>query len=291
MHSNPNKSRNSLILAMCVFGTVGIFRRSIDLPSSLIALARGVVGTLFLLGYLKLRSGKLDRATVKKNFPLLLISGAAIGFNWIFLFEAYCYTSVATATLCYYLAPILVILAAPLVVGEKLTVKKGICAAAALIGMVFVSGILETGFTGLAEMKGVLFGLAAAVLYASVILMNKKMAPIPALDKTVFQLGFASLALLPYVLFTVPMEAMHCDVLSAALLLIMGILHTGAAYLLYFGSMTDLKAQTVALFSYIDPVLAILLSAVLLGEPMTLFGGIGAVMILGAAYVSETAGN
>lgn len=288
MHSNSSKSRNALILAMCVFGTVGIFRRSIDLPSSLIALVRGAVGTLFLLGYLKLRSGKLDRAAVKKNFPLLLISGAAIGFNWIFLFEAYCYTSVATATLCYYLAPILVILAAPLVVGEKLTCKKIICAAAALIGMVFVSGILEIGFTGLAEMKGILFGLAAAVLYASVILMNKKMAPIPALDKTVFQLGFATLALLPYILFTVPADSMRCDAVSAILLLIMGILHTGAAYLLYFGSMADLKAQTVALFSYIDPVLAIVLSALLLGEPMTVFGGIGAVMILGAAYISET---
>lgn len=291
MNTKASRSRNSLIFAMCVFGTVGIFRRYIDLPSSLIALVRGIIGTLFLVCYLQIRKGKLDRSAVKKNFLLLLISGAAIGFNWIFLFEAYCYTSVATATLCYYLAPILVILAAPLVIGEKLTIKKALCALTALVGMVFVSGVFDTGFGGVSEMKGIFFGLAAALLYASVILINKKMAPIPALDKTIFQLGFASAALLPYVLLTVPSSEVHLTAVSAVLLCVMGAVHTGFSYLLYFGSMGDLKAHTVALFSYIDPVLAIILSALLLGEPLTIFGIIGAVMILGAALFSETSAD
>lgn len=288
MKSSTSKSRNALIFAMCIFGTVGIFRRYIDLPSSMIALVRGIIGTAFLGGYLVIRKQKLDREAIRKNFLILLISGAAIGFNWIFLFEAYCYTSVATATLCYYLAPIIVILAAPFVVGEKLTVTKGICAAAALVGMVFVSGVAESGFSGIAEMKGILFGIAAAVLYASVILMNKKMTAIPALDKTLFQLFFASFALLPYVFFTVPASEITFHGSSVLLLCIMGAVHTGFAYLLYFGSMGSLKAHTVALFSYIDPVLAILLSAALLSEPLTLIGIIGAIMILGAAYISET---
>lgn len=197
----------------------------------------------------------------------------------------------ATATLCYYLAPILVILAAPLVIGEKLTIKKALCALTALVGMVFVSGVFDTGFGGVSEMKGIFFGLAAAVLYASVILINKKMAPIPALDKTIFQLGFASAALLPYVLLTVPSSEVHLTAVSAVLLCVMGAVHTGFSYLLYFGSMGDLKAHTVALFSYIDPVLAIILSALLLGEPLTIFGIIGAVMILGAALFSETSAD
>ncbi len=274
---------------MCIFGTVGIFRRYIFLPSSLIALVRGIIGTAFLAGFLALRQQKLDRSAVKKNFPLLLISGVAIGFNWIFLFEAYEYTTVATATLCYYLAPILVILGSPLVIGEKMTPMKGLCALVALIGMVLVSGVIETGFNGLAELKGVVFGVAAAVLYASVILINKKMAPIPAMDKTILQLAFASAALLPYVLLTVHTADLSFSVISIVFLCIMGAVHTGAAYVLYFGSMSELKAHTVAIFSYIDPVLAIILSALLLGEPLTLLGMIGAVMILGAAFVSETA--
>lgn len=288
MKTKETSNRNQLILAMCIFGTVGIFRRFIDLPSSMIALVRGMIGTVFLGCYLLLRKQKPDFAAIRKNFGILLISGAAIGFNWILLFEAYCYTSVATATLCYYLAPILVILAAPFVIGEKLTVKKGLCALTALVGMVFVSGIVETGFQGITEMKGILFGISAAVLYASVILMNKKMAPIPALDKTILQLFFASIALVPYVLLTVRVEDISLTASSTALLCVMGALHTGFSYLLYFGSMENLKAHTVALFSYIDPVLAIFLSALLLSEPLTPFGILGAVLILGAAYISES---
>lgn len=287
MKDQDVRSRNYLIVSMCIFGTVGIFRRYIDLPSSLIALVRGLLGTCFLGGYLLLRRQLLDQQAIRKNFLLLLASGAAIGFNWIFLFEAYCCTSVATATLCYYLAPILVILASPVVLGEKLTVRKGLCALAALTGMVFVSGIPEAGLPGLSESKGILFGLAAAVLYASVILMNKKMTAIPALDQTIFQLGFASAAMVPYVLLTVSPAVLSFDAISVVMLCILGAVHTGLAYLLYFGSMGRLKAHTVALFSYIDPVLAILLSSLLLKEPLTPGGILGAILILGAACISQ----
>lgn len=287
MKDQDVRSRNYLIVSMCIFGTVGIFRRYIDLPSSLIALVRGLLGTCFLGGYLLLRRQLLDQQAIRKNFLLLLASGAAIGFNWIFLFEAYCCTSVATATLCYYLAPILVILASPVVLGEKLTVRKGLCALAALTGMVFVSGIPEAGLPGLSESKGILFGLAAAVLYASVILMNKKMTAIPALDQTIFQLGFASAAMVPYVLLTVSPAVLSFDAISVVMLCTLGAVHTGLAYLLYFGSMGRLKAHTVALFSYIDPVLAILLSSLLLKEPLTPGGILGAILILGAACISQ----
>lgn len=287
MNKNGKTNRSLLILAMVIFGTVGIFRRYISLSSSVVALVRGIIGTLFLLAYLKFRGQQIDQASVRKHFPVLLISGAAIGFNWILLFEAYLYTSVATATLCYYLAPILVILGAAVFLRESLSLKKIICTAAALVGMVFVSGVTESGGVKLAEMKGILFGLGAALLYASVILMNKKMTDIPALDKTVFQLGFAALALLPYVLMTEQPSQMQLEPIALVLLIVMGIVHTGIAYLLYFGSMGGLKANTIALLSYIDPVLAIILSAVIFREPMTIGSTIGAVLILGAAFISE----
>ena len=276
-----------LILSMCVFGTIGILRRYIPLSSSLIALVRGVVGAAFLLLVVAVRQQPLDKTAIRKNLVLLVASGAAIGFNWILLFEAYNYTSVATATLCYYLAPILVILAAPFVLKEKLTLKKGLCALVALLGMVLVSGVPDSGFGGVSEMKGILFGIGAAVLYASVILMNKKMSAIAAYDKTILQLIMASAALLPYVLLTENWSEVTVTGLSAVLLLVAGVVHTGLAYWLYFGSMGALKAQTVALFSYIDPILAIVLSLVILSEPMSILSGIGAVMILGAAYISE----
>ena len=287
MNQRENKSRNMLICAMCIFGTIGILRRYIPLSSSLIALVRGIIGAVFLLIALKVRRIPLDKQAVKRNGTLLLCSGIAIGFNWILLFEAYNNTSVATATLCYYLAPILVILAAPIVLKERLTLRKGICTFVALAGMVLVSGVLETGFKGIEELRGILFGLGAAILYASVILMNKKMQDISAYDKTIIQLSAAAIALLPYVLLTENWTQITLTGVSIVLLLTAGIIHTGVAYWLYFGSMADLKAHTVALFSYMDPILAIILSMVLLKEPMSIPSAIGAVMILGAAYASE----
>lgn len=286
MTPSQKSSRNLLILSMVIFGTVGIFRRFIPAPSSQIALVRGIIGTVVLIGYMLLTKQSINRAAVRKNFWALLYSGAAIGFNWILLFEAYCYTSVATATLCYYLAPILVIIGASILLKERLSMRKILCTAAALVGMVFVSGVLDTGISSVSEMKGILYGLGAAVLYASVILTNKQMPDIPALDKTIFQLGFASLALLPYVLLTEGFDE-PLEGIGIVLLIIVGVVHTGIAYLLYFGSMKNLKAHTVAILSYIDPVLAILLSALLLREPMSIGSAVGAVLILGGAYISE----
>ena len=274
-----------LTLSMIIFGTIGIFRRLIPLSSGLVAMSRGLIGVLFLLLVMRLRGDGMDRAAVRRKLPLLCLSGAAIGVNWILLFEAYNYTSVATATLCYYLAPMFVILASPLVLREKLTLRKLACVSAALLGMVFVSGVLEA--SGGAGLKGVLLGLGAAVLYASVVLMNKQLGDVPAYDRTIVQLGSSAAVLLPYVLLVeeVSIEAFTPGVI--ALLLVVGIVHTGIAYALYFGSLMQLKAQTAAILSYIDPVVAVLLSALVLREHMSLLSGLGAVLVLGAAVVSE----
>ena len=275
-----------LTLSMVIFGTIGVFRRYIPLPSSLVAMTRGLTGMLFLLLVMVLRKCGMNRTAVRRKLGLLCLSGAAIGVNWILLFEAYNYTSVATATLCYYLAPMFVILASPLVVGERLTAKKLICVLAALLGMVFVSGVLETG-GGSSDLKGVLLGLGAAVLYASVVLMNKQLGDVPAWDRTIVQLGSSAAVLLPYVLLTEELGALTFTPGTIGLLLVVGIVHTGIAYALYFGSLMQLKAQTAAILSYIDPVVAVLLSALVLREHMSLLSGLGAVLVLGAAVVSE----
>lgn len=276
-----------LTLSMIIFGTIGIFRRYIPLPSSMVAMTRGLVGMLFLLALLRVRKIRLNGSAIRKKLPLLCLSGAAMGVNWILLFEAYNYTSVATATLCYYLMPMFVILVSPFLLKEKLTIRKLICVAVALAGMVFVSGILNAGFTGAAEIKGVLLGLAAAAFYASVVLMNKGLGNVPAFDRTIVQLGAAGIVLVPYVLLTENVAAMSFTPVTIAMLAVVCIIHTGVAYALYFGSLMYLKAQTAAILSYIDPVVAVLLSALLLKENMGVTGIIGAVLVLGAALVSE----
>ena len=285
--TSTGTARLSIIIAMLIFGTIGIFVRHVPLPSSVIALVRGVVGTLFLLGFSRLRKTPLDGAAIRKDLGLLVLSGVFIGFNWILLFEAYRYTTVATATLCYYLAPVFVILVSPILFREKLTLWKGICVAVALTGMVFVSGVTQTGISGSGEIVGILFGLGAAVLYASVVLMNKKLTAVPGFERTIVQLGAAAISLLPYVLVTEWGNAMDLSGPVIPLLLVLGIVHTGIAYVLYFGGIKELPAQTSALLSYIDPVSAILLSAVFLREELTFSGLIGAVLVLGSTLLSE----
>lgn len=284
-----------IITAMVTFGTIGVFVRYIPLPSSIIALVRGLLATFFLLAVMAAGKRRPDRTAIRRNLALLLISGALIGFNWILLFEAYNYTSVAVATLCYYLAPVFVIIASPFVLGEKLTTRKTLCVIAALGGMVLVSGVIQNyvngGNTEDLNLTGVLLGIGAGALYATIILMNKKLKDISSYDTTVMQLAAASIVLVPYCLLTVDVGALEVTPGSAVLLVVVGIVHTGIAYVLYFGSIKELPAQTVAIFSYIDPILAVLLSALLLKESMDMLSILGAILILGATFVSEMKGN
>lgn len=290
MHMNGNeqtRARISLIASMVIFGTIGTFRKYIPLPSSMIAMLRGLVGMLFMLGVGLLSGRKLSLKAIRRSIPMLCLSGTLMGFNWILLFEAYRYTSVAVATLCYYMAPIFVILASPVLLRERLTRKKAVCVLVALVGMVFVSGVLDSGVGSLAEMRGVLLGLGAAVLYASVILINKRLTDVPSQDRTIMQLGAAGIVLIPYTLLTENLAAVSVTPVGIIMLAIVCVVHTGVAYALYFGSMKDLKAQTVALLSYIDPVVAIILSALLLGESMSVWAIMGAALVLGGTLVSE----
>ena len=285
------QSRGGLIIAMVAFGTIGLFVRSISLPSSMIVLARGTIATVFLLLFVRCRHLRLDMEAIRRNLVLLLLSGTLISFNWITLFESYRYTTVAIATLCYYMAPVIVTLASPFVLKEPLTLKRGLCILTAVIGMVFVSGVPQGGLPESGEAFGILLALGSAVLYASVILMNKKMSHIPAYDRTIMQLGTAAVVIIPYILLTEDVSAFVFTPLSVVLLLIVGIFHTGICYALYFGAIEVIPAQTVALFSYIDPIVAVLLSALLLKEPLGWSGALGAVLVLGSTLVSELPGR
>ena len=260
-----NRAKLDLIIAVTAFGTIGIFVRYISLPSSVIAFVRGAVGAVFLLFLLYFRRTPFRWTSVQPHWKLLALSGAIISFNWITLFEAYRYTTVATATLCYYMAPVFVTLASPFLFHEKLTTRKLLCVLAALCGMVFVSGVPQS----------------------SDVSINKFLDQVPACERTLVQLAVAALVMIPYILLTEDVAAMTLTPLGAVLLLIVGVFHTGWCYSLFFGSMTYLPAQTVVLFSYIDPIVAIFLSALLLKEPLGWSGILGAVLVLGSTLISE----
>ena len=299
MSAETNRPGALLMLAssMLIFGTIGLFRRYIPLSSGLLAFSRGILGALFLGLFLIIRrlseqrcktgnDGDIQESrTPACELPLrilflLILSGALIGVNWILLFEAYNYTTVATATLCYYMQPTIVILLSPLFFHERLTAKKLVCAFLAVLGMFLVSGAAGEGIPQGDAFRGILCGLGAAVLYAAVVIMNKCI-------RNILQLASASVCLLPYLAVTGQLSYVKLDGFSLFMLLVVGIVHTGIAYTLYFGSTDGLKAQTIALFSYIDPVSALFISVLFLHEPMGAAGLVGAVLILGAAFAAE----
>lgn len=284
---NNSAAKMKFVSSVVIFGTIGLFVRYIPLPSSLIAMVRGLVGALFIFALLKLKGIALQRGQIRKNLLLLVLAGAALGFNWILLFEAYRYTTIATATLCYYLAPAFVIIVSPIVLNEKLTVKKVICVAASLAGMVLVSGMLDAGFSGGSEYIGVLFGVGAACLYATIIILNKKIENLSSYDTTFVELAVAGIVLLPYVALTGDLSFSGAGTIGIILLAVVAVIHTGVCYALYFGGIKEIPAQSVAVLSYIDPIVAILCSAVFLKEAMSTGDIVGAVLILGAALVSE----
>ena len=306
MSAETNRPGALLMLAssMLIFGTIGLFRRYIPLSSGLLAFSRGILGAVFLGLFLIIRrlseqrcktgnDGDIQESrTPACELPLrilflLILSGALIGVNWILLFEAYNYTTVATATLCYYMQPTIVILLSPLFFHERLTAKKLVCAFLAVLGMFLVSGAAGEGIPQGDAFRGILCGLGAAILYASVVIMNKCIRNIDSYLKTILQLASASVCLLPYLAVTGQLSYVKLDSFSLLMLLVVGIVHTGIAYTLYFGSTDGLRAQTIALFSYIDPVSALFISVLFLHEPMGAAGLAGAVLILGAAFAAE----
>ena len=289
--TEKQRALRGLIASMVLFGTIGVFVRGIAMPSGVIAMVRGLLGAVFLLLAARVRGRRGGLASLRKHAALLLLSGLVLGLNWILLFEAYRYTTVATATVCYYLAPVLVVLTSPLFLGEHLTLRKLLAAAAAFTGMLFISGVTAAGLPAAAELRGVLLGVGAACFYAGVMIINKRMPPMDAYDRTAGQLAGAGITLIPYCLLTARPGGEAFAPLSLAMLLIVCAVHTGLAYLLYFGAMEHLSGQSVSMMGYIDPVVAVLCSALILRESVTPRSLIGMALILGAAAVSELPGK
>tara|TARA_Y100001933_G_scaffold108508_1_gene108688 strand:- start:122 stop:1009 length:888 start_codon:yes stop_codon:yes gene_type:complete len=274
-----------ITLSMLIYGSIGVFVRNIDLSAIQIAFLRAVTGSVFLglvgLIFNKKKSHKLG----KKGLKIYWLSGALLGINWFFLFKAFDYTSISNAILVYYLAPTIVILLSPFVLNESLTVHKLLCMGAAILGLSMIV-LTNVGVTlqGQEHMKGIGFALMAAVFYASVILINKKYPSGDGLGTTVIQLVASAFILIPVLLASGGFENMIMTGPSASMILVLGILHTGIAYLLYFSSMKVLDGQTVAIYCYIDPISAMIFAWIFLGEYVTFTQAIGGLFILGATY-------
>ena len=284
--SAVKKSRLMIAASMTIFGTIALFVRNISVTSAEIALYRAALATVLLGGFFLVTGSKIDLRAIRKELPLLLFSGLAMGINWILLFEAYRYTTVSVAALSYYFAPVIVTLVCPILFKEKMGAKQWICFVMSTIGIVLITGIGDLSGSN-RHFMGILFGLGAAVLYATVVLLNKFIKGVSGVHRTFLQFAAALLTLLPYVLLTSGFTLGNLDASGWISLLVVGIVHSGIAYCLYFSALKDIPGQEAAILSYIDPLVAVAVSVFVLGEQLTALQLIGGILILGFTLYNE----
>ena len=283
---NSGNAKLMMILAMSLFGTLGVSTYFIDLPASIIVVGRGLIGASFLLILIRFSGSKLSKDDIYGNMFTLICSGICLGLNWLFLFEAYKSIEISVATVLNYLTPAMVILIAPLVFKTKLTFIKLGCALLALLGLVLVTGILENGTEDI-NYYGLICGVLGAVFYTGLVVFNKKLKSIGSYDRTFVQLLIAGIVVAVYSLFTVDFDSLHPDTLSIILLVVIAVFQTAIAFTLYFGSLAHLDAPTAVMYGYIEPVISIALSVIILHEDLGIIGWLGAAMILGSTFLSE----
>lgn len=279
-------ARLKMIMSMVMFGTLALFVKNISLASGELALYRAILASLLIIVYLIITKQQIPYHKIKKELRILFVSGVAIGINWILLFQAYQYTTVSIATLSYYFAPIIVTILCPILFHEKLTPKQILCFVMSTLGLVLIisTGGLSGGSNNLV---GILYGLGAAVFYAIVIILNKFIKNVTGIHRTLLQFLAATIILFPYVLFTSGFHIGSLNYIGIVCLLIVGFFHTGITYCMYFTSLKDISGQKAAILSYIDPLVAIVVSVVILRESMSLMQFIGGVLILSFTFWNE----
>lgn len=280
------KSELFLALSMAIFGTISLFVKAIPLSSGEIALFRAVLALALIGVYLIVSKDPIPFKKIAKSLPILFVSGGAMGINWILLFEAYKYTSVSVATLSYYFAPVIVTLACPVLFKEKLTGKQILCFVMSTAGLVLIIGVSGFG-EGKSDLMGILLGLSAACFYATVILLNKFLKGVSGIHRTFLQFISAAVVILPYVLLTSGIHVFQLDARGSVCLIAIGLIHTGIAYILYFSSLKELPGQKAAILSYIDPLISVVVSVLILKEGITPLQITGGALILVFTLLNE----
>lgn len=281
------RAYSKYIAALLLFGSNGIVASRIALSSYEIVFTRTLIGSLFLILLFALARQKVQAGRNRSHLAYLMISGVAMGASWMFLYEAYVQVGVSIASLAYYCGPVIVLILAPLVFRERLTGARLLGFLAVVIGMACVNG---QALSGGGSVWGLFYGIMSAIMYAFMVIFNKKAFSITGLENALWQL-FTSF--LTVAVFTGVKQgfAIHLAPGDLAPVLLLGIVNTGIGCYFYFSSIGALSVQSVAVGGYLEPLSALLFSAALLGEKLSFVQIIGAVLILGGAAYGELSGQ
>ena len=274
------------LFALFLYGTIGFFLHFVEYSSEFVVLCRGVLGSLFIYIIMKINKQAINFDSIRKNLRYLCISGVSLGLNWVFLFQGYEY-GVAVTSVCNYLAPIIVVVICLLVYKERINKVQIVCIISAFVGILLMTGIFDYDSV---DYRCVVYGLLAAVGFVIMVLCNKKIDDIDQYDKTLSQLFFSVVVVFPYVYFHKGFPVSF-DLRSTLIVIMLGILHTGVAYIFYFSAIRYLSSQSIAVLGYLEPVINVLIGSFVFKEKMTVMTIIGIIMILCASIGNELFAN
>ncbi|BDH60336.1 EamA family transporter [Lysinibacillus sp. PLM2] len=271
------------IVALLLFGSNGIVASYILLNSYEIVFSRTLIGSIFLIIVFVLMRQKLQFWKNKLHLLYLVISGIAMGASWILLFEAYAQIGVSIAILTYYCGPVIVMILSPFLFKEKMTSAKMIGFLAVIIGMLCLN------FHDLISGKvtwGLILGILAAVMYALMVIFNKKAESIIGLENATGQLIVSFLTVATFIGFK---QGFSVDIIDGnwVPILILGVVNTGVGCYFYFSSIGRLPVQSVSILGYLEPLSALVFSFLILGELLNPMQIVGAMLILGGAAYGE----
>lgn len=276
------KDKLMLIVAMFLFGSLGVIVTNSNLLSTEITMFRGIIGGLFVFLFARITKKEAHKSTIKEKVFSIAI-GVLIGINWILLFEAYNYLGVSLTTILYYMAPFILVIYGIVLFKEKIKISQIVCLLLAIIGVYF---IMENPQFGSTQYIGVVFALVAAIIYASVVSANKFLSEVPVFEKVGIQLLSAGLFITPYVAVENNLSFRYTYEQWLTLLML-GVIHTGVAYTFVYIAITRLKSSTIAIMSYVDPLSAVLFAFLLLQERLYFIQWIGVIIIMIALSLHE----
>ena len=276
-------NRIKLVLVMVIWGSLGVFTRSIPLSALSLAFLRALIALPVLFAVLKMKK------TEKVEWRLLkpyIISGSLLGFRWLTLFYGYKHTSISSAVIIYNMCPVYVMIAAPLLRKETISKIQIAVVFFSFLGLFMIVGQnLSEGYGYL----GMALSAVSGMLYATIILINRSIrSRVDNQTGTFVQISAAMIVLLPFVLAEGNILTVR-DLDAAAVIytILLGVLHTGIVYTIFFSLTTQMKSLEIVLYSYLEPLFGILFSVIFIGEKLTVLQIIGGILILGSTYIGE----
>lgn len=266
---------------MALSGTIGavVVESGADAPAA--AFARCLVGGVLLVVWSSARGWLLPtlRGLSMRDLMMIVLGGVLLVLNWVLLFTSYALSSISVGTVVYHTQPLLLVGLAAALLGERITHGHLVRAVIAFGGVVAISLGAEGSDGQPVRLSGIALALAAATLYAGATLIAKQLSHLRAHVVAAVQLTTGTVLLAPALLFT-PLPS---DAAGLGWLLLLGTVHTAVMYVLMYSSVGRLPTGTVAVISYLYPVVAVIVDSLAYGHRVTLVEGAGMLAILLAA--------